>query len=408
MPTKLDVFLTIGFYPDSNALDLVKRMGKKATSYKAVHNLAKVLEAEHLVKNAAGSFSLINRDKASLLFWLLNFCFKNSIDYNLIVSEKTAEFVKRGLEKERVNVLPFDSRTVKKISLALSKHGFAVIESRKPFICRVVYSTFLERLCIYFNKKPKITCRNFTDCLNEKKLDVQLNKAFSDFRKLSNKRIDFNEINFIHSSLALEGNTLTLPETEKLIKENITPKDKPFKDAQQVIDYKKALDDFIYNKKEIILENILSFHKTAMNSLKAGSGEVRKQNVKIQGNPDFKTPDWKQVPGLLTNFFDYVKQFSEQKKLSGNQLVEKASFLHNEFQRIHPFIDGNSRTSRAIFIKFLALNNFPVINISIGFSEQYLNLTKASKKRDDYKLALLMKQISLENLKQANQKLEYT
>ena len=224
---------------------------------------------------------------------------------------------------------------------------------------------------------------------------------------MSKKPLNFDEIGFIYSNLSLEGNTLTLPETEKLIKESIPPKSKPFKDAQQVTDYKKAIDNFIYSDLELNLENVLEFHRTAMNSLQAGSGEVRHQNVRIKGNPKFKTPGWKQVPGLLAGFFGSASQILRQKKLSASQLVENAAFLHNEFQRIHPFVDGNSRTARAIFTKFLAEKGFPLIKIPIGFSEQYTKLTKLSEKRDDKKFALLMKQITLENLKLASQKIKY-
>jgi fido (protein-threonine AMPylation protein) len=143
-----------------------------------------------------------------------------------------------------------------------------------------------------------------------------------------------------------------------------------------------------------------------MNSLVAGAGQFRTENVKIKGNSNFKTPDWKELPFLLTDFFKDVNN-QEKKKLSPAQIVERAAFLHNEFQRIHPFIDGNSRTSRAIFLKSLIQNNFPPIKIPVGFSDQYMNLTKLSGVRDDKKFALLMKQIALENLKHLIKKLEY-
>ncbi len=197
-----------------------------------------------------------------------------------------------------------------------------------------------------------------------------------------------------------------MSETEKIIKQNIAPASKPFKDAQQVLDYKKALDGFIFSRNAITQESILEFHRTAMNSLAAGAGSFRTQNVRIKGNPNFKTADWKKTPELLMDFFKSAN-VQEKKKVSAAEIVERAAFLHNEFQRIHPFIDGNSRTVRAIFLKALTQNNFPLIKISVGFSDQYMKLTKLSEKRDDTLFALLMKQIALENLKQLTKKLEY-
>jgi len=194
-----------------------------------------------------------------------------------------------------------------------------------------------------------------------------------------------------------------LSETERIIRQNIAPASKPFKDAQQVLDYKKALDGFIFSGSATTQESILEFHRTAMNSLATGAGQFRTENVRIKGNPGFKTADWKELPWLLKDFF---KNANVKEKKKAAQIVERAAFLHNEFQRIHPFIDGNSRTARAIFLKALTQNNFPLIKIPIGFSDQYMKLTKLSEKRDDKKFALLMKQMALENLKHLIKKLE--
>ena len=337
---------------------------------------------------------------------MVYFCFNNSINYNKVISEKVAEFVKIGLEKGKIKGPIFNYKTVSAISTSLSKHGFIVVESRKPFECTVVYSRFLEKLAHHFFGKIKISCSAVADCMDEQSINSKLEKEFSAFKKLEKGKISFDEIGFIHSSLSLEGNTLTLPETEKLIKQNIAPSSKPFKDAQEVLDYKKALDNFLYSEEQITEEKILEFHKAAMNSLSSGAGEFRTQNVRIKGNPNFKTPDWKELPSLLKSFFESANN-ALPRKASASSIAEYAAFLHNEFQRIHPFIDGNSRTSRAIFTKILIMHGFPLVKIPVGFSDQYMSLTKLSEKRDDKKFALLMKVIVLENLKIVAKKLEY-
>ncbi|MBU2100783.1 Fic family protein [Candidatus Micrarchaeota archaeon] len=263
-------------------------------------------------------------------------------------------------------------------------------------------------LAEYFFGKTRVKCPLLLDCLDEQFVNSKLEKQFSSYKSLEKEKFAFDEIGFIYISLSLEGNTLTLSETEKIIKQNITPAiaSKPFKDAQQVLDYKKALDGFIFSNDSITQESILEFHRTAMNSLAAGAGQFRTKNVRIKGNPNFKTPDWKGLHGLLRDFFKNAN-LQEKKKASAAKIVERAAFLHNEFQRIHPFIDGNSRTARAIFLKALIQNNFPPLKIPVGFSDQYMKLTKLSEKRDDQKFALLMKQIALENLKHLIKKIEY-
>ncbi|MBI4210205.1 MAG: Fic family protein [Candidatus Diapherotrites archaeon] len=302
--------------------------------------------------------------------------------------------------------MPFKAKTVSGILSQLSKHGFAVVESRKPLECRIVHSRFLERLAGQFFGKVEAACPQIVDCIEEQKLNSMLEKEFSAFKRLEKEAATFDEIGFIHSSLSLEGNTLTLSETEKLIKQNIPPSSKPFKDAQEVLDYKKALDNFLYSDEPLSEKNILKFHLSAMSSLNFGAGKFRIQNVRIKGNPNFKTPDWKELPDLLKNFFELVSE-PFPKKVHATQTVEKAALMHNEFQRIHPFIDGNSRTSRAIFTRILIQNRLPLIKIPIGFFDQYMNLTKLSQERDDRKFAILMKLIVLENLKIANRKTEF-
>lgn len=406
MVSRLDIFLAVGLYPGLSCAELVRKMGGKQATYASVYNLLQKLVKENLARVDGEKFFLSKSDKASSLFTLVHYCFRNSISHNRIVSEKTAEFVKIGLEKGLISKLPFSAKTIAEILPHLSKHGFAVIESRKPLKCRIVHSRFLELLAKHFCGKTKIICQAIVDCIDEQAVDTRLEKEFSIFKKLERETAPFDEIAFIHSSLSLEGNTLTLSETEMLIKQNIPPQSKPFRDAQEVIDYKKALDGFIYSDALISRENILAFHSTAMNSLKSGAGKFRLQNVRIKGNPDFKTPDWRELPAMLDNFFELADSITP-KKITASKIVEQASFLHNEFQRIHPFIDGNSRTSRAIFTKHIMMHGFPITKIPVGFADQYMNLTKLSKKRDDKKFALLMKLIALENLKAAAKKIEY-
>jgi len=407
MVTKLDVFLAVGLFKDATSKELLEKMQKKAPSYDSLYKMLTKLQNEDLVQHDSGKYSLSNNIKSRNLFWIVYYCFANNMDYNTVISEKTAEFVKIGLENEKITKLPFDPKTVQKLVWSLSKKGFLIIESRKPLSCIEVYSIFLEKLVKYFSGEVKIKNKNLVLALNENEINSKLEKEFSKYKKLEKRGLEFDEVGFIHTSLSLEGNTLTLPETEKLLQKNITPLSKPFKDAQQTIDYKKALDEFLIVEKQINLTNILDFHKTAMNSLKAGAGEIRKEPVKIKGNPNFKPIDWHLIPQALENFFVRVNDFSNLKKAKATELVEKAALLHAEFQHIHPFVDGNSRTSRAIFTKSLMDKGFPLIKIPIGFFDQYMSQTKLSEKRNDPEFKALMKIIALENLKQINEKIEH-
>lgn len=407
MISKYDLLYSVFLNEGLTAAQLVRKLGKSQYEYDKFYKHLKQLEEDGLIETKQNKYFLKKIEKTKEFIKVIDFSVKNNIDYHELFLEKTIEFIELGLKKNILFDLPFDNKTVSKISTFLAKHGFLLIESRKPFTARIVYSDFLEKVVKLFKGKTKIKCKKIFEDVNEKKLNSQIEKEFSAYKKSSKKILIDDEVRFIHRSLSLEGNTLTLPETEKLIKENIPPKTRTFKEMQETMDYKKALDRFIQDKSELELQKVLEFHETAMNSLEAGKGKIRKQNVKIKGNPDFKTADWKEIPGKLNELFAFYKQ-NVYKKLKAFEVVELASYFHNEFQRIHPFIDGNSRTARALFAHVLILKGFPLIAFPAGFVEQYLNLTKLSKEREDKHFELFMKQLVLHSLKQTNQKLKYS
>ena len=80
---------------------------------------------------------------------------------------------------------------------------------------------------------------------------------------------------------------------------------------------------------------------------------------------------------------------SEIKKINSKNCLDKLGWIHNEFQKIHPFADGNSRTTRMILNWFMIKNSFPLIVLKMGSFDEYMNLTKLSKKRDDDELTQL-------------------
>ncbi|MEI8364618.1 MAG: Fic family protein [archaeon] len=390
MPTKLDVFLVIAIDGKLTIKEVIQKL--PSIKYLSVYNHIKQLKKEGFINNVNNIYSVNNTNKSKELFSLIYFCFKNNLDYNLLVNEKVANYILSGYNQEYIDPNQFDNKTVTKYNSHLSKAGIIYIESKKPLKTRLIPSYFTDLLIKHFLNKSKNSKFNF-ETIN---IDNKIEKAFSKF-KIKHKPILSDEIKFVYTSLSLEGITLTLPQTEKLLKENISPNVPLFKDIQQTTDYKKAISYLIEN--DLTLENILRFHSIAMNSLSYGAGEIRKQNVKIKGNPDFKTPDYKELSSLLAKFnLSLIKIINTKQKPS--KIIEDASYLHNEFQRIHPFIDGNSRTSRAIFSVFLTKLGFPLINIPAGYFDIYMKQTKLSKTRNDKEFSILMKLIVLKNLEE--------
>ena len=104
----------------------------------------------------------------------------------------------------------------------------------------------------------------------------------------------------------MEGNPLTLPETQKLILEEILPDKQKLSHIQEVTNYKKAVDLMVDNAREKILldlQLVLRYHEIALDHIH-GSGKLRQQNVKIKGNPNFKTSEWQLIPAKIKALFD--------------------------------------------------------------------------------------------------------
>lgn len=388
MPTKLDVFLTVAL--SKRTIKDIRNQLPTATYLSIYTNLKKLQEEDLIIKE--DNFFLLNKKRSQELFSLVYFCFKNNIDYNIIVSKNIAKYVFSGYVQKYLDVGLFNSKTIKKYNDILSKVGIIYIESKKPLKVKIIPSSFTDLLIKYFLNENKKTKLNYEDL----DIDEKIEKLFSKYKKKQKIQLS-DHINFVYTSLSLEGITLTLPQTEKLLKENITPNIPLYKDIQQTENYKKALNFLIDN--DLNLENILTFHKIAMASLDFGFGKIREQNVIIKGNPNFKTKDWKELSSSLDEFnLSLLKLMSKKEK--SHKVIEAAAYLHNEFQRIHPFIDGNSRTARAIFSVILVKFGFPLVNIPVGYFDVYMAQTKLSEKRNDYEFSKLMKLIVLKNLEE--------
>ncbi|PKK81668.1 MAG: hypothetical protein CVT47_01255 [Thermoplasmata archaeon HGW-Thermoplasmata-2] len=165
-----------------------------------------------------------------------------------------------------------------------------------------------------------------------------------------------------HSSTSIEGNRLSLEQVSQLARGREVTATR--KDKQEVLNYLKVLKDIDkLAKKGIAEETILEIHRTLTegvmeNSLDSGAYRTRYVVVgnRITGEVYFRPPKNKDVPGLVRALVDWLNS-EEAKELDP---VLAAGIAHYEFVRIHPFIDGNGRTARALATLVLYLRGFDV------------------------------------------------
>jgi len=178
-----------------------------------------------------------------------------------------------------------------------------------------------------------------------------------------------------YHSDAIEGNTLTLQETKLVLEEGVTIGGKPLKDHIEARNDAEAFDlmmELVNSKKKISQEIIQQIHEFVMKGILKNPGQYRTENVAIIG-AKIRPPNYLKIVMLMD---EYIKNI-EKLKL---QNVKKAAFIHHEFVRIHPFIDGNGRVARLITNFYLMKNGYPPIVIQKEDRKKYYKtLSKADQ-----------------------------
>ncbi len=405
MVSKYDVFYVIATKGETKVHDIVEALHKPKEEYRSIFNhVMELYNKDYITKDTC--IKIVHNEKSKKLFKLISFCINNRINYNLLFKKTMLKFLEKAAKKEfftikDVNLHPL---TFNLYVNALAKYGFLLILSRKPFKCKLLRHHFLINLTsffginlIFYEPKQHSFISEIKQELSKYKRSLKIH--YTVVEELETKE----EVNFIYSSLNLEGNPLTLPETQKLIMDEIVPEKHKLIHIQEVTNYKKAVDLMMVKAKmnaKLDLQLILEYHNLAMSHIN-GSGEIRKQNVRIKLNPSFKTCDWQLIPQKLNKLMRLYHEFESEKK-DIEEIIGFASYFHNEFQRIHPFIDGNSRTSRLLMLHILRKYGFPVLDLPIGYFDLYMNLTKGSIARNDKAFRYLIEEIVFMNLKKMN------
>ena len=405
MVSKYDVFYVIATRSTAGVSDIVGALHKTRESYDVVFKSVVELEKLGYVKRD-GNVKIVHGERTNGLFDLISFCVHNMMNYNLLFKATMLDFLKNAAQKEFFTrkTVPVHGQTFQLYIAALEKYGLLLVVSRKPLKCRLLRHHFIRDLLRFFGRRV---------AFYESRQHVFIPGILKEFGKYQRlRRIHYTvledverneELRFIHASLKLEGNPLTLPETVKLIEENVVPEKHRLIHVQEVTNYKGAVDlmiENVYRRVPITLNLIFEYHRIAMAHIH-GAGEIRRQNVHIKANPAFKTCMWRLLPAKLDGMMKVYHRFKSQKQTT-EAVISFASFFHNEFQRIHPFIDGNSRTARLLMLHILRAHGLPVLDIPLGYFDLYMDMTKRSTRRDDRAFQQLIEEIVFYNLKKAN------
>ena len=391
-------------------IEVVRKLNKNESEYHNIHRFLNELKKNNFITKTKYGFQIKTSPKTYELHNIIHYCLNNNINYNLLLDKNLAKFISHSLIKKEISSkdTKINPRTFIKYINILNKHGLLLIISRKPLKIKLFYNYLIKNLLIYFGFKPPTREKTQLDYISRIEKELKLYKKLRKKNESGFKKIfEDLEISFIHHSLTLEGNPITLPDTIKILKEKIIPKNLSTEDVDEIKNYQKAILNMLNDgskKKPLTLQTILNYHSLAMQHNQKIAGKIRNVNVAIMGNPNFKLAKVNEIKSKLNQLMDKYNKFIK-KKNSLREIINFASFFHNEFQYIHPFIDGNSRTTRLITFYLLQSKDIPILDIPFGLLDEYLSYTKGYKKRDDKKLSENLQEIILFNLKNINEKL---
>ena len=184
-------------------------------------------------------------------------------------------------------------------------------------------------------------------------------------------------IEYTYNSIAIEGNTLTLRETDMVLR-GLTIDQKPLKDHMEAVGHKDAfyfVVQLVKEKAELTEYVIKQIHSLVLADKPMDKGTYRKVPVRILGahhepvQPYLIEPKMNE---LLQNF-----------KNDNTNIAEKLALFHINFEGIHPFIDGNGRTGRLLVNLELMKAGYPPIDIKFTDRKRYYDAFDAYHVKKD-------------------------
>ncbi|QNN40729.1 Fic family protein [Pedobacter roseus] len=231
-------------------------------------------------------------------------------------------------------------------------------------------------------------------------LQQQIDRLYDKKAKLENSRPLHNSalhrikegltLEWTYNSNSIEGNTLSLKETQMVLQEGMTVKGKSLREHFEAYNHEKAID-YLYtliNKNYILRSiDILSLHGLVLRSIEDDyAGRLRNGGVRIVG-ANFTPPNANKVSDLL----DQLITFINDNPLRLNDIVLSTIF-HHKLVWIHPFFDGNGRTVRLAMNLLLMRKGFPPAIILKNDRKKYYEALNQANKGKYHKLCLLMLQ----------------
>jgi len=199
--------------------------------------------------------------------------------------------------------------------------------------------------------------------------DLEKNQKLRIFHLSEKQWKLFSEI-FVYSTNAIEGSEINNREVKDILEKDKWPK-KSKGDIAETYGVNEAIPFIRKTKEHFSIELIKTLHKIVFKNSKDFAGDFRKRGEEVVvrdglGRVVHYGAPQSRVVSLLNDLINWYKK--NRKKYPALIL---AGVMHNQFENIHPFKDGNGRVGRLILNNLLIKNGLPPVNISFKNRRQY-------------------------------------
>lgn len=228
--------------------------------------------------------------------------------------------------------------------------------------------------------------KNFALGIEREEWIPSLEKIYRNYKKEQNKippsiqekNLNSFSVRFTYNTQRIEGSTLTLKDTSFLLEYGLTPPNRPSRDIKETEIHQKLFLDVIKQKEDLSLNVVKKWHKKLFVQTKPDMAGLFRDYDVVIGQSQFIPPSHTAVKLLVTGFFKWYN--ANKKKLNP---VELAALAHLKFVTIHPFGDGNGRTTRLMMNHVLNKFGYPLLDIDYGDRRSYYNALERSQINDD-------------------------
>jgi len=208
-------------------------------------------------------------------------------------------------------------------------------------------------------QEPTVSYSTFGNRLH--RLD-QLRNTLQQLRTSEHYRIaEALELEYTFESNRIEGNTLTLQETDLVVNQGLTVSGKTMREHLEAINHQEAIayiKELAGKSTSIKERDVLALHNLVLRGIDSeNAGRYRRVQVMITGSRHVPPAPYL-VAVQMEAFFDWLRK--AERELHPVILAAEA---HERLVTIHPFIDGNGRTSRLLMNLILLRNGFVIANI---------------------------------------------